>query len=99
MCDRAEGHDGWTKRVRYESHRRGICARGEEGGRARVSRVGGRRETGLSDPGLFAEEGKVHLPDTRHLVEQNEGPFEQGIDLLVFGGMAGGIARAQMGHA
>jgi len=66
VCDRAEGHDGWTKRVRYESHRRGICARAR-GGRDRESQPGRRAaRDGLEREG--AKEGT-------HLGEEHEGPL------------------------
>jgi hypothetical protein len=39
----------------------------------------------LGDERLLEEEGQVHFPDARHLVEQDQSSFEEGIYLLVFG--------------
>jgi hypothetical protein len=50
----------------------------------------------LGHHGLLEQEGEVHLPDARHLVQQDQGPFEEGVYFLVLGAIYRGIAALQM---
>lgn len=45
---------------------------------------------------LLHEEVEVHLPDARHLVEQDEGALEQGIDLDIMRGELGRVLALEM---
>lgn len=50
----------------------------------------------LSYEWLLQQESKVHLPDARHLVQKNQRPLEQGIDLLVFGTVDSWVAAFEV---
>lgn len=51
---------------------------------------------GLCHQRLLKQERQVHLPDTGHLVQQDQSAFEQGVNLRIFGSVDGGIAPFQM---
>ena len=48
---------------------------------------------------LLHEERKVHIPDFRHLIEQNQCAFEKSVDLGVFYRVDGRIHISQMLNA
>jgi hypothetical protein len=48
------------------------------------------------DKRLLQQELEVHLPYARHLVQQDQGPFEQGIDFSVLGDKDGSIELRDM---
>lgn len=50
----------------------------------------------LSHQRLLKEEGEVHLPDTRHLIEEDQSSFEEGIDLQVLGAIDGGVPALEV---
>lgn len=54
---------------------------------------------GGGDERLLHEEVEVHLPDARHLVEQDEGALEQGIDLDIVRSVLCGVLGGQVGGA
>lgn len=51
------------------------------------------------DDRLEQEERQIHLPYSRHLVEEDEGTLEKGVDLCVLGGVGRGVQFAKMLHA
>ena len=50
----------------------------------------------LGHHGLLEQEGEVHFPDARHLVQEDEGSFEERVHFLVFSTIDRGIATLQM---
>lgn len=45
---------------------------------------------------LLEQEGEVHFPNARHLVQEDQGSFEECVDFLVLGAIDRGIAALQV---